>query len=257
MTRQTEITELVWYVVRQAEQAITQFYVKFSEELTKAMKSEKGKGYSDFEPETTEARVTDRRRVRLNEDEMPELFDENESTVDNANSANATASASSPSESAQVAQLTQRAHAAEAKLIEVQQRFDQLRAQMQQETEGLRTRLQRTADERVATEKAAFIASLLPVLDNFERAIAAAESGSTVESLINGLRGTLGGFENALANAGVETVASVGTQFDPETHEAVDTTQADEDGVVTAEYARGFRFGNRLLRPARVQVGRK
>ena len=59
-------------------------------------------------------------------------------------------------------------------------------------------------------------------------------------------------------SVGVEPVASVGADFDPEIHEAVDMlpVEGDQDGKVTAEYQKGYRFGDRLLRPARVQVGK-
>jgi molecular chaperone GrpE (heat shock protein) len=72
------------------------------------------------------------------------------------------------------------------------------------------------------------------------------------------VRGTLSNFESALAAAGVEPVEAVGAQFDPELHEAVDTVavEPERDGVVTAEYSRGYKMNDRLLRPARVQVGR-
>ncbi|MDX6711254.1 MAG: molecular chaperone GrpE, partial [Blastocatellia bacterium] len=66
------------------------------------------------------------------------------------------------------------------------------------------------------------------------------------------------GFENALTSAGVEAVPSVGAQFDPELHEAVDTIEVEpeRDGIVTSEYSRGYKIGDRLIKPARVQVGR-
>jgi len=61
-----------------------------------------------------------------------------------------------------------------------------------------------------------------------------------------------------LTSAGVESVPAMGETFDPELHEAVDTVDAEPemDGKVVSEYGRGFRIGDRLLRPARVQVGR-
>ena len=57
---------------------------------------------------------------------------------------------------------------------------------------------------------------------------------------------------------GVEAIPSVGTNFDPELHEAIDMTDVspEMDGKVTAEYSRGYKFGDRLLRPSRVQVGK-
>jgi molecular chaperone GrpE len=132
-----------------------------------------------------------------------------------------------------------------------------LRQQLQRETDETRQRLNRSADERAAGEKAKFIAALLPVLDDLNRAIQS--ENTTREALLEGVRGIAGSFQSALANAGVETIESVGEEFNPELHEAVDTgeTDAEMDGKVIEEYSRGFRMGDRLLRPARVKVGRR
>jgi molecular chaperone GrpE len=66
-------------------------------------------------------------------------------------------------------------------------------------------------------------------------------------------------FLKRLADLGVEPVPAVGEPFDPEVHEAVDEVAVDDptlDGRVVAELQRGFRFGDRLVRPAIVRVGR-
>ncbi len=70
--------------------------------------------------------------------------------------------------------------------------------------------------------------------------------------------GTARSFERALIDVGVEPIASVGENFDPELHEAVDMapTTAENEGKIIAEYACGYKFGDKLLRPARVQVGK-
>ncbi|HVF58003.1 MAG TPA: nucleotide exchange factor GrpE [Pyrinomonadaceae bacterium] len=189
--------------------------------------------------------MTDRRRINLNE---PEGGRE-------AGGAGAEEPNLKPS---YVEELEARTRAAEQKAADVQARFEQVRAELRRETDEIRQRLTRTADERVAREKAAFVAALLPVVDNLQRAIEAAEGGGSMDALLDGLRGTLSGFENALGAAGVEAVEAVGTQFDPELHEAVDTAsvEPERDGIVTAQYSRGYRMGGQLLRPARVQVGR-
>jgi molecular chaperone GrpE len=157
-----------------------------------------------------------------------------------------------------VEQLEARTLEAERKVADVQSRFEQLRASLQRETDETRARLNRAADDRARREKTEFVITLLPVADNLQRAIEAAEQGGGLESLLDGVRGTLSNFESALATAGLEPIASVGEPFDPELHEAVDTVEveAERDGVVTAEYSRGYKMGDRLLRPARVQVGR-
>src|SRR6185503_3024076 len=151
-----------------------------------------------------------------------------------------------------------RTQAAENKVQEVQSRFDQLRQQLQRETDETRQRLNRSADERAAGEKAKFIASLLPVLDDLNRAIESATDSRSREVLLEGIRSIAASFQAALTSAGVEPIVSVGEEFNPELHEAVDTEETDGemDGRVIGEYSRGFRMGDRLLRPARVKVGR-
>jgi molecular chaperone GrpE len=191
-----------------------------------------------------ELRVTDRRRINL------------DGEVINAES-DLAAGDSSRQEPSYVEQLEASKKAAEQKLVEVQARFEQLRSQLQKEMDETRQRLNRAADDRARNEKAEFISALLPVMDNLYRAIESADRG-TPESLLDGVRGTASGFENALNAAGVEPVSSVGAKFDPELHDAVDTIEVepDQDGKVIDEYSRGYRIGDRLLRPARVQVGR-
>lgn len=190
-----------------------------------------------------EIRVTDRRRINLDAEE----------------GGGEVAGEEAPSlKPSYVEQLEERTRAAEQQVADVKSRFEQLRAQLQRETDETRQRLNRAADERARREKGEFVATLLPVADNLRRAIDASEQGGSVESLLDGVRGTLSSFESALASAGLEPVASVGEQFDPELHEAVDTVEVEpeRDGMVTAEYGRGYKLGDRLLRPARVQVGR-
>jgi molecular chaperone GrpE len=198
-------------------------------------------GKAADEPE--EIRVTDRRRIHLDEsgsgvttseDEEPNL---------------------KPS---YVEELESRAKAAEQKLTEVQSRFEQLRAQLQRETDETRQRLNRAADERAHREKANFISDLLPVRDNLQRAIAAAENNSAMDTIIEGLKSTMASFDAALTAAGVEPLVAIGEHFDPERHDAIDLlpVEPEQDGLVVSEYAKGYKIGDRLLRPARVRVGR-
>jgi len=157
-----------------------------------------------------------------------------------------------------VEELEARTQAAEKQVQEVQGRFEQLRQQLQRETDETRQRLNRSADERAANEKAKFIADFHPVLDDLHRAINAVSENAPREAMLEGIRSIANRIESALTNAGVEPVDAVGETFDPELHEAVDTGNADPemDGKVISEYSRGFRMGDRLLRPARVKVGR-
>lgn len=190
-----------------------------------------------------ELRVTDRRRIHLDQDGTEHVNAE----VETPNL--------KPS---YVEELEARTKAAERQVQEVQSRFDQLRQQLQRETDETRARLNRSADERAQAGKARFIESLLPVMDDLDRALDAAVSEGSSDALLQGIRSIANSFQNALTSAGVEQIASIGEPFNPELHEAVDTEETDPemDGIVVDEYSRGYRIGDRLLRPSRVKVGR-
>ena len=153
---------------------------------------------------------------------------------------------------------TERREAAETKLVGVQAKFEEAKANLERETAEMRERLKKTLEDRAKQDQFNFLTTLLPVLDNLNLAVAASETDPSVEHLRNGVVGTARSFEQALISVGVEPIATVGTVFDPELHEAVDMAEVDpeSEGLVTAEYSRGYRLGNRLLRPAKVQVGK-
>jgi molecular chaperone GrpE len=202
-----------------------------------------GRGQRGRRDDDPEIRVTDRRRIQLDDDEDADR----DSVVEPPNL--------KPSF---VEELEMRTKAAEQKTQEVQARFEQLRKQLQSETDKTRQRLNRAADERAQREKTDFIAGLLPVLDNLQRATQAAETSGSTEVIAEGIRRTASSFENALAAAGVEPIDAVGQIFDPQLHEAVETIEVapEDEGKVIAQHTRGYKIGDRLLRPARVKVGR-
>lgn len=202
-----------------------------------------GRDQKSTRNEDPEIRVTDRRRIQLDDEAQTD------------SDARVEAPSLKPSF---VEELEARTKAAEQKVQEIQSRFEQLRKQLQSETDETRQRLNRAADERAHREKANFIAGLLPVLDNLQRATEAAETGGSPEVIAEGIRQTASSFENALSAAGVEPIDAVGREFNPELHDAVETVEVDpeDEGKVIADYARGYKIGDRLLRPARVKVGR-
>ena len=153
---------------------------------------------------------------------------------------------------------TTRREAAEAKLVGVQAKFNEAKTEIERETQEMRQRMQKSLEDRAKQGQYNFLLTLLPVLDNLNLAIAASEKDSSFEHLLDGVKGTARSFEQALISVGVEPVETTGADFNPEFHEAVEMveTDADGDGKIVGEFARGYKLGDRLLRPARVQVGR-
>jgi molecular chaperone GrpE len=151
---------------------------------------------------------------------------------------------------------------AERKVAEFADRFRKAQEQLKVETDEQRARMQRTFEQRLATGRGDIVASLLDTLDNLKRALAAAEKSEKRETdfdvLLEGLRATAGLFEAKMVALGLSAVPSVGEEFNPELHEAVElvVVPADQDNKVIEEYQTGYKFGDRLLRPARVRVGR-
>ncbi|MBL8207652.1 MAG: nucleotide exchange factor GrpE [Blastocatellia bacterium] len=141
-------------------------------------------------------------------------------------------------------------------------RFRKAQLQLRAETEEVRARMQRTFDQRLELARGDVVAGLLDTLDNLQRAVGAAEvvsdQGVAFDALRDGVRATAEMFEVQLKKLGLQAVVSEGQSFNPEIHEAVELALVpkEQDGVVIAELQRGYKFGERLLRPARVKVGR-
>ena len=96
---------------------------------------------------------------------------------------------------------------------------------------------------------------LLPVIDSFERALRAKSDGTDFRSGIELIYKQL---QDALAKLGVRPVPAVGEPFDPHYHEAIEMVETSEapDHEVLEELQRGYKFKDRLLRPAMVKVAR-
>lgn len=151
---------------------------------------------------------------------------------------------------------------AERQVLEFSERFKHAQSQLRTETEEQRLRMQRNFDQRLEMAKGDLVAGLLDTLDNLKRAVAAADKSHSQEkdfkSLIEGVRATANMFEAKMQEIGLVPVQSLGEEFNPEIHEAVEMVSAppSQDNRVLEEYQTGYKFGDRLLRPARVRVGR-
>lgn len=151
---------------------------------------------------------------------------------------------------------------AERKLSEYADRFRKAQEQLKVETDEMRARINRTAEQKLEAARGDLVAGLLDTLDNLKRAVAAAEASQHNETdfnaLLEGVRATANLFEARMLGLGLAAIEAEGQEFNPELHEAVEIVpvEADQDNKVIAEYQTGYKFGDRLLRPARVRVGR-
>jgi len=151
---------------------------------------------------------------------------------------------------------------AERQVRDFADRFRHAQSQLKAETDEQRARLQRTFDQKLDAARGDVVAGLLDTLDNLKRAVAAAEKSDNKNSdfvaLLDGVRATANMFEAKMQGLGLSAVLSTGEEFNPEIHEAVEIVPVakDEDNRVIEEFQTGYRFGARLLRPARVRVGR-
>lgn len=122
------------------------------------------------------------------------------------------------------------------------------------EFENFRKRADREVLEARARARMGLLAEFLPVLDNLERALSAAEHHEEGK-VLEGVRLTHNMFADLLRKEGVTEVDPLGAAFDPHVHEALMTQPSDqEEGTVTAVFERGYVFGDRVLRPAKVVV---
>lgn len=105
--------------------------------------------------------------------------------------------------------------------------------------------------------KSQVIEELLPVIDNFERALKHVPGELVDNDYIKGVQGVVKQFEKTLADIGVERIKTVGEVFNPQLHEAVGIDEGDGDEeVVTEELQAGYKLGDQVVRHAMVKVKR-
>jgi molecular chaperone GrpE len=128
------------------------------------------------------------------------------------------------------------------------------------ELDNYRKRVAREKEELARYTSERVVSALLPVLDNLERAIDAAQKhGADNASLLDGITQVYSQFRRSLAEVGLQEVtANAGHSFDPKLHEAVSHIESGEhpEGQVVEQLQRGYKIAERLLRPARVVVSK-
>ncbi len=134
-------------------------------------------------------------------------------------------------------------------------------AALLEDNKAFRQRQERERERVIEAERAEVAQALLEATDDLERALSAV--GGDVEgelgSLVEGVRLSLDVLHRRIAKLGAQRIPVVGQPFDPHVAEAIDAVPVADaalDGFVLQEISPGYRIGDRVLRPARVRVGR-
>ena len=200
----------------------------------------------DGEPQV---KVTDRRRFTPEGEPLEPAESETETELETE--AEADVSAQAPDER-------------DRKIAEQAARIDELSrayAALLQDNKAFRGRMEREQARIAEAERVRIAQGLLEAADDLERALGAVAGapGEATGGLAEGVRLSLGTLHQRIARLGAERLAVTGQPFDPRVAEAIDTVvvaDAGQDGVVVQEVTPGYRIGERVLRPARVRVGR-
>lgn len=149
---------------------------------------------------------------------------------------------------------------------DVEARFAQLEGELRRaqnevlkghaEFENFRKRMRREMEEDARYAALPLITELLPVIDNLERAIQAAEQTDSAGALLDGVRMVTMQFDAALAKNGCQKIEALGQEFDPHVHMALRQEPSEEHpaGHVSRVLQSGYKLHDRVVRPAQVFV---
>ena len=140
----------------------------------------------------------------------------------------------------------------QAELEEQQQRV--LRTQA--DFDNFRRRTQKEKEDLAKYASSLLITELLPVIDNFERALSTGTDHPEVSSYAKGVEMIFRQLEGVLKAEGLQEMNAVGQPFNPEFHQAIMQVESDEydEGIVVEEVQKGYQLKDRVLRPAMVKV---
>jgi len=143
----------------------------------------------------------------------------------------------------------------EGKKVEAENYYDQL-LRLRADFDNYRKRVEKEFKEVSKYGKSDIIVKLLPVVDNFEKAIATMESVKENKSIIEGISLIYRDLLDTMGKEGLKKIESAGKPFDPNLHHAImmKDTESGEEGMVIEEMQAGYTFEDRVIRPAMVVV---
>ncbi|NMA70198.1 MAG: nucleotide exchange factor GrpE [Desulfitobacterium sp.] len=149
--------------------------------------------------------------------------------------------------------------ALEAELKETKEKAEEYYAHLQRlqaEFDNYRRRTIKEKEELAKYASEQIIMDLLPVLDNFERAVAAAGESQDLQAYAQGVEMIFKQIQNVLEKEGLVAIESVGKPFDPNIHEAVLRVESEEypENTVVEEMQKGYYLKEKVIRPSMVKV---
>jgi molecular chaperone GrpE len=145
------------------------------------------------------------------------------------------------------------------KLEEMMSSYKELKQESAAEIQKARERIQNEFNRRTAKTKSELVGKFIDILENFERALAAADQKHSFESLLEGVQLIRSQFVAALAEHDITELNLIGQPFNPELAEAVGVIEVEseeEDQLVLEIVSKGYSMGDFLIRPAKVKIGR-
>lgn len=147
----------------------------------------------------------------------------------------------------------------EDRILELEKELEAERAQALRVLADFQNFRRRSEEQRAETASRAvqeFVTDLLPILDNFERALASAADSRSFDGLVAGVELILRQLRELLQKHGVEPIEAVGQPFDPNLHDAAMRVEDAEvaENTVVEELQRGYTMDGRVIRPAMVKV---
>ncbi|MDX8359533.1 MULTISPECIES: nucleotide exchange factor GrpE [Bacillaceae] len=184
----------------------------------------------------------------MNESENVDQVEENKVDLQN----NDNQSDENPEETSEESSVNPRINDLEKKLDEAENRTFRIQADF--DNFRRRTRLDREAAEKYRAFN--LVSDILPVLDNFERALQVEADDDKTKSILQGMEMVYRQLFDALQKEGVEVIEAAGESFDPHLHQAVmQVEDAEHDpNTVVEELQKGYKLKDRVVRPSMVKV---
>ena len=142
--------------------------------------------------------------------------------------------------------------------LKLQQKVDELTEALQRERADS-VNIRRRHEDQIASLqdmiKATVVKDLLPVIDNFERALKHTPKNLENDDFVKGIEVIVGQFEKSIQNMGVTRIATIGEEFDPSVHQAVSIEEGKgTKEIISEELQSGYKINNDVIRPAMVKV---